>query len=158
MHVRKILVSFISLLFLSNVIAQNKVTPIEMLGGLTLIEHKTCNIYYEKVSPKYLSSDLKKMLNEKGYQLSQYKKGDRLEPGDFRIVTKHRLEGSGYKKCFFEMAIYRLISKYPNEKDHLVMRKSSTRKFPRQTFEGKERCKLALKDMTYSINPCNKID
>ena len=129
MHVRKILVSFISLLFLSNVIAQNKVTPIEMLGGLTLIEHKTCNIYYEKVSPKYLSSDLKKMLNEKGYQLSQYKKGDRLEPGDFRIVTKHRLEGSGYRKCFFEMAIYRLISKYPNTNMQGSKSKSS-RQYP----------------------------
>mgnify|MGYP006947833472 CR=1 FL=1 len=41
--------------------------------------------------------------------------------------------------------------------DESIYKKSSTRKFPRHTFTGNERCEMALKDLLFGINFCKKV-
>ena len=158
MHARKILVVFskslICYLVLFQALAQ--ITDLEKLKGLTLVDHPTCVIYQQRELPTHLQEPLNKIFEEKGYTVKLYKKGQRVVPGEFKVTVKKKLMGSFYKSCFVEVEIFKINSDYPSLTDTSIMRKSSTRKFPRHTLEGNERCKLAVKDMSYDINPCKK--
>ncbi len=160
MHARKISVTFskslICVLILSQALAQ--ITDLEKLKGLTLIDHPTCVIYQQRELPNHLEEPLRMILEDKGYTLKLYKKGQRVIPGEFKVTVKKKLMGRLYKSCFVEVEIFKINSDYPSLTDTSIMRKSSTRKFPRHTLKGDERCKLAVKDMSYDINPCKKKD
>lgn len=127
--------------------------------ALETFRHPTCHSYIHNEdklnkSDKKLIGILKSQLRSKGYVTQTFDKKKRLNPGDFHVTMKKTLTGKVYKECLIELKIQQAKSEYANNSDPIFFKKESNRKFPRQTFEGNERCRLALKDLFFSMNIC----
>ena len=59
-----------------------------------------------------------------------------------------------YKDCSVEVSLKRAKARHMSSKDKVIVTKIVTRKFPRLTFSGDERCLLALKDVFVHIPIC----
>ncbi len=128
-------------------------------SAVETFRHPTCNVYlhpFDKTQ-KYDSKLLKRLSNmllEKGYNLKDLNELKRLVPGEFHITMKRTLLGKVYKECLIELEMKQAKGQYAIKSDPVVFKSSKKRKFPRQTFKGKERCMLALQDNFFAINVC----
>lgn len=127
--------------------------------GLNTFSHPSCDIYLNKsnLSSTELES-LKNELIKKGYNfLTLNKEKTNLKAQSFYLNAKKTRTGKLYKECLVELEIFSNGTNKILSEDKAVYKNSSNRKFPRQTFEGNERCKLALQDLFFNINICEKI-
>lgn len=128
-------------------------------SAVETFRHPTCNIYlhpFEKTQ-KYdgkLITKLKEKLAIKGYNLKDLNERKKLTPGEFHIKMKRTLFGKMYKECLIELTIKQARGEYAIERDPIFYKIEKKRKFPRQSFKGKERCLLALNDSFFALNIC----
>ena len=72
------------------------------------------------------------------------------------LQLERKMVGTGfYKKCQMKLSLYVTRSDLVRPKrDKLLFVKAVRRQFPRLTFGGIERCKLAIKDIFIHVPPC----
>ncbi len=136
-------------------IAKAEVSDIEKLNGIKIIEHFNCRLH---IKPQSIEGSLKNRLTseleKKGFKVSEYEQGKKVVPGEFIATLKKELLGSGYKECLIQLEIQKILGEYPSINDQSIYKQTKTRKFPRQTFDGQERCELALRDLFFSLSIC----
>lgn len=140
-------------IFLFSLIFSSSVSAIESF------RHPTCDTYIHDFKVVYkwdkkLISRLRDHLKNKGFNLKSFSRAKRLSPGDFHVYLERTLTGKMYKECLMEIKILQAKSTTPQTTDTQMAKKQSNRKFPRQTFEGKERCQMALDDLFFTMNIC----
>lgn len=121
--------------------------------GLETFKHPHCNYYLHNVdlSNKELNL-LRDSLKDKGYILQEKK--EKVEPLSFYVDVEKTLTGKFYKECLIEIKISQAARDHIKKDDDVIYKSSSLRKFPRQSFDGEERCFMALKDLLFNINIC----
>ena len=123
--------------------------------------HPTCDTYIHSFQTQHkwdnkLIKRLKKHLSEKGYNIKPMPENKKIGLGNFHVKIKRTLFGKVYKQCLIEVEIKKSKTRFAMDQDKIFFKKESTRKFPRQTFDGQERCKMAINDLFFSIDICKK--
>ncbi len=126
--------------------------------GVESFSHPTCKYSFidNQLNAKE-TTYLKTKLQERGYIFDRQlitKDNPKFQSETLYIETGRILSGKLYKECLVELNIKQASGQYISKKDESVYKRSSLRKFPRQTFKGNERCFMALTDLTFSINYC----
>ena len=128
-------------------------------SGVETFEHSTCKVHMHPFKHEYkydkaLVSKLEKKLKIKGYELVELKDDKKLEPSEFHVTLKRTLYGNLYKECLIEVLIQRSRTNTAKSSDPIFYKIEKSRRFPRQTLKGKERCLLALEDTFFALNIC----
>lgn len=131
-------------------------------AGVETFQHPSCLVHLHPFSKKHnydesLIRKLKSKLDDKGYKtraLDEYKK---LVPGEFHLELKRTLTGKLYKECLIEIIVKKARSNTALENDPIFYKMEKSRRFPRQTLKGKERCYLAIDDAIYALNICKQV-
>lgn len=143
MHVKKIILSILIYSFS------------QLTWGLETFEHPHCSMYLGKVDLRNKDiSLLKSSLANKGYQIKKEDSTGKILNNSFYVNIKRTFTGGVYKECLIELEIKKAMNQKIASEDSTEYKKSSLRKFPRQTFHGDERCTMALKDLFFDINIC----
>lgn len=143
MHVKKIILLFLTF---------NLST---LVWGLETFTHPHCSVYINKNNlEKDDQTLLAQTLKEKGYLLKKLDGSEKMLVDSFYVDITKTLTGKLYKECLVELSIKKASSKTMNSNDEIFYQKSSLRKFPRHTFQGDERCTMALTDLFFEINIC----
>ncbi|EQC49462.1 hypothetical protein M899_1736 [Bacteriovorax sp. BSW11_IV] len=122
------------------------------------IKHNTCRLKIDPTSKsnKELYSKLEVLLSERGYNFELFNSAREIVPRDLYLTMNVETSGKMYKECYVEIEIKLAKEKKPTEDDQILFKEHSLRKFPRQTFEGKERCNMAFNDISFRVPTCIK--
>jgi len=130
-------------------------------SGVETFKHPTCQVHLHPFDKTHKKDDkllekLSKKLEVKGYNLKSLKETKKLGPGEFHVVLKKTLLGKGFKECLIEIIIKQARTNRALTNDPVFYKMNKSRKFPRQTFSGSERCLLALEDTFFALNICKE--
>ena len=147
--------SFICLILLT-ISSVEAIDEIEYKNGFFL-KLPNCDVKYVE-NPEH-SSDfqtlLKSIIKDRKYKLKTFKKRAKINEGElYFMVELTKSKSVLYKDCNVEVSLKRAKARHMSSQDKVIVTKIVTRKFPRLTFSGKERCLLALKDAFVHIPTC----
>lgn len=122
------------------------------------LRHSTCRLKIDpsSKSDKELYSKLETLLKERGYDFELFNNEREIKPRDLYLTMNIQTSGKLYKECFVEIEIKLAKEKRPSKNDQILFKEHSLRKFPRQTFEGRERCNMAFNDISFRVPTCVK--
>lgn len=96
-----------------------------------------------------------KTLKERGYKPKPIKTSAPLRIGEIYMTYQQtHPEGILFKTCLVQLSLKRARVQGGSKNDKVLYEHQVTRKFPRVTFKGKERCKKALQDSFVHIPHC----
>jgi hypothetical protein len=105
-------------------------------------------------SPNFFAT-LKTVIKDRKFKLKSYKKRAQINEGELYFMVKlTKSKSAFYKDCNAEVSLKRAKSGNMSSRDKVLVTKIVTRKFPRLTMSGDERCLLALKDAFVHIPTC----
>jgi hypothetical protein len=120
-----------------------------------------CEIFIAKKEMQkysYAYQDIKRLLHAKHYEVTlftanpQYKLG----PGRDYLLWTAKKVGSGFAPCKAELKLRRTSIAIRQSSDKVVWQATATRRLPRTSFNGKERCHYAIKDAIAQLPKCEK--
>ena len=125
-----------------------------------IFEHNDCVLRYRTYDNS--EEELLKMsidlLKERKYKAKKMIDNKRLLAGELYFdleVTRPRK--NIFTACIVNVAIRKAKGSLPTSRDETIFRKSIRRRVPRITFDGGERCRLAVKDAFVHIPTCKNI-
>ena len=126
-----------------------------------VFSHSNCKIRiqrrgYQEIGYQEL---LRSQLSAKGFKIEYLLDDRKLFEGElYANLDSKRDNSSGlYNDCLVKISIKKANSRFISDSDKVLFSKEVKRSFPRVTFDGKERCKMAIKDAFVHIPECRKI-
>lgn len=122
-------------------------------------KHFSCKIALLKTNEKNypnLYPTLLESLEEKGYKVFKVENSTSfIGPRNLYLSLEKELLGRGiYPDCYVKMKIKEAKNTKSSNEDEYYFNRSTKRKFPRITLNGKYRCRKALKDLFIHIPYC----
>ena len=119
-------------------------------------DHEDCRIRMKTPNTKRLKQ-AKALLKERKFNVLELLDNKRVFPGELYFALKiERPEKKLYTDCVVTLKIQKAKGNIPRLKDDTLFKKRLTRRVPRITFKGEERCRMALKDAFIHIPTCKK--
>lgn len=133
-------------------------TSLSSIAQYNKLRHTTCRLKIEPTSKNNseLYEKLEVLLKERGYDFELFNNNREMVPRDLYLVMNVQKAGKIYKECYVEIEIKLAKEKRPHEDDQILFKEHSLRKYPRQTFEGRERCNMAFNDISFRVPTCIK--
>lgn len=125
-----------------------------------ILTHSTCGLYIHKENistknDKKVLAFIEKKISQKGFKLKNFDAKKQLSPGEFHLTIKIKHHGENiFKECQVETDLRQAKTHFAISSDTPIFNLSSNRKFPRQTFKGKERCIMAAQDVLVTYPLC----
>lgn len=122
-------------------------------------KHFSCKVGISKKLEKKFANlfpTLEEALKEKGYKAFKIETNSSfVGPRNLYLTLEKELLGRGiYPDCYIKMIIKEAKNMRPSSEDEFYFKRSTKRKFPRITLNGKYRCRKALKDLFIHIPYC----
>lgn len=122
------------------------------------VRHLSCNLkVYEKTKDNaLLYQKYVNLLKERNYNVSLFNNEKEVRPGDLYANLTQIIRGTGFKECYVEIEILKAKNNTPSTDDESIFKEYVLRKFPRHSPSAKDRCKMALKDISFRVPTCTK--
>lgn len=117
-------------------------------------DHQDCRIRMKRPNTPRLEQ-AKQLLEKKDFKVQELLDNKRVFPGDlyFSLLIE-KPKDKLYTDCIVTIEILKAKGNIPNSNDSTLFKKSVTRRVPRITFKGEERCRMALDDAFIHIPYC----
>jgi hypothetical protein len=122
-------------------------------------KHRTCAVKFieNPTHPDKFKKALYKLIKSRNLSLEKFSKHAKVFEGDlYFTIDLMRAKSGFYKNCEVKVVLKIAKSRQMGSKDKVLASKKITRKFPRLTMHGNERCIKALKDAFVHVPKCKK--
>ena len=133
----------------------------EIMERFYSYDHPTCKI---KIVPlvkedQYLKDVLNELLKERNFIYTYIESNKELDKRDLYLsVKRESFAHKAYKDCEVSTVVNEAkFDRRTSKEDKKLFSKKAKRSYPRITFEGKERCRRALRDTFLEIPFCKKV-
>lgn len=124
-------------------------------------EHSDCKIRtksYQNDELDNLVEKAKDKLVQRKFEIQSFIENERLLPNDLYFTLEvDRPKDHLFTSCIVKIAIKVAKGNKPTSADRSLYQKSIKRSVPRITFQGAERCRMALQDAFVHIPLCKSI-
>lgn len=138
------------LLFLVNTLRAD--VGVILNDGEYSFNHPTCLLRFD--SKMEFADKVSSKLQEKGFKLHDFLPEGKLNSEDMYFSLVIEREGLLFKECKLTYKIAEAGTIKPVTSDKKLLSSSTTRAFPRVTFDGDERCRRGIDDLFVNIPTC----
>ena len=132
-----------------------------------IFEHSDCKVRMKKTYEvadlssseiETLEELVSKELEKRDFEINPFIDNKRILEGELYIDWDVDFSSETvYKSCIIGVSLNQAKGQTPRNDDPVLYKKTIKRRVPRITFEGMERCKLAIKESFIHIPTCRKI-
>lgn len=129
------------------------------LQGAEKYKNKNCQINLtvgQKKSISYAFDDIKRLVNEKKYELISLEKTlqYKIGPNQDYFIFDVKKTGGVFSPCLAKLKIMRTKGLFISEIDKPIWKSEGRRRLPRTTLNGNVRCLYAIKDALAALPIC----
>lgn len=114
--------------------------------------HPTCLLRFD--SSMEFADKISSKLQEKGFKLHDFLPDGKLNSEDMYFALNIERIGLLFKECKLTYRIAEASTIKPVTSDRKLLSSSTTRAFPRVTFDGDERCRRGIDDLFVNVPTC----
>lgn len=114
--------------------------------------HPTCLLRFDNKTE--FADKISSKLKEKGFKLHDFLPEGKLNSEDMYFSLTIEREGMLFKECKLTYKIAEASTIKPVTSDKKLLSSTTTRAFPRVTFDGDERCRRGIDDLFVNVPTC----